>query len=197
MSPHARAEKTIDETSKSAVHPFPALANIMGIYVHKGLENHVKEQGFDRQLYWQRLCRDEIRTQNFQQSSLDRAFKMADGELQEILDSQLWLDIFKGASASEAEMDIVYRKGHELVRGSIDLFVLTGEVIKIIDYKTSQHVIGEEGEQLANEQLLQLAKALGYDKQLQAYVEGVSLIYPDKVIKPYILFTKLKKLVAL
>ncbi|MGN1063099.1 MAG: PD-(D/E)XK nuclease family protein, partial [Alphaproteobacteria bacterium] len=81
--------------------------------------------------------------------------------------------------SSLAEVPIVGVLGTQAVSGQIDRLLIKEKEIILIDYKSNRHV----------PQTLDAVPA-AYKKQLQTYKALLKNIFPDKVIKSYLLWTQ-------
>ena len=88
-------------------------------------------------------------------------------------------DFLKSCGAAEIlpEVEFLYPKGNDIIRGTIDLLLIYEDRIEIIDYKTdkSKKYIDK------------------YKKQLSIYREVIREIYPDKKITAKIFYTGLNE----
>ena len=80
-----------------------------------------------------------------------------------------------------SEVPVYYNKGDNIVNGIIDRLVVNKNEIIILDYKTHR---------LENDHGLDKL-AIQFRPQLSLYKEGVALLYPDHLIKTYVIFTSL------
>jgi ATP-dependent helicase/nuclease subunit A len=85
------------------------------------------------------------------------------------------------------ELPIQYQEGRQLIYGIIDRVVVTQECVHLIDYKT--HRITDN----ASPRLL----AEQYRQQLELYASGAARIWPERRIKPCLLFTHTCELVEI
>ncbi|MBR5129904.1 MAG: UvrD-helicase domain-containing protein [Alphaproteobacteria bacterium] len=82
-------------------------------------------------------------------------------------------------STSLAEVPIVGILNGQVVSGQIDRLVVLEKEILLVDYKSNYHVPQNENE-----------VSLTYKKQLKTYEALLKNIFPDKVIKSYLLWTQ-------
>jgi len=85
------------------------------------------------------------------------------------------------------EVPIQYLEGDHLVYGIIDRLIINNGTACVIDYKTHRWA--------DNESLPRLIAR--YREQMRLYAEGVAKLWPDKTIKPFLLFTACGELVAM
>ena len=79
---------------------------------------------------------------------------------------------------SQAEVPVMGRVGDKIISGQIDRLVVTDDKVIIVDYKTNRPAA----------QTLQDVPP-SYLKQMKAYRELISRIYPDLSVETYILWT--------
>jgi ATP-dependent helicase/nuclease subunit A len=77
------------------------------------------------------------------------------------------------------ETSIQYMNQGRLVHGIIDRLIIKDDEIVVIDYKTHRHAKPGNLEEIAT----------GYYEQLGMYCEGVRKIWPDRKLRPVLLFT--------
>ena len=77
------------------------------------------------------------------------------------------------------EVPIQYYLHDHFIHGFIDRLIVRNDEIIVIDYKTHRNV--------TQANLSMLAKP--YNEQIRSYAEGVQKIWPDKAVRPYLLFT--------
>jgi ATP-dependent helicase/nuclease subunit A len=85
------------------------------------------------------------------------------------------------------EVPIQYLDGEHLVYGIIDRLILNNGTVWVIDYKTHQWADGESLSRLSD----------SYREQMRLYADGVAKLWPDKTVKPCLLFTACGELVAM
>ena len=82
------------------------------------------------------------------------------------------------------EAPIQYRTDNMFINGVIDRLVVCDKVIYLLDYKTHRGAEAGKMNLLAEQ----------YKNQMALYKEGVSKIWPDKTVRPLLLFTASKSL---
>jgi len=85
------------------------------------------------------------------------------------------------------EVAIQYREGNDMVYGIIDRLVLNHDSACVIDYKTHQWANKASLTRLAD----------SYREQMRLYATGVQKLWPERIVKPYLLFTACGELVAM
>ncbi|MDH3985324.1 MAG: UvrD-helicase domain-containing protein, partial [Gammaproteobacteria bacterium] len=85
------------------------------------------------------------------------------------------------------EVPVQYLDADILVYGIIDRLVICGDTAFIIDYKTHTTASPETVDRLAG----------NYREQMRLYCLGVAKLWPEKQIRPYLLFTHSKQLVPM
>jgi ATP-dependent helicase/nuclease subunit A len=87
---------------------------------------------------------------------------------------------------SLAEAPFTAQLGETVLQGTIDRLVVDGHRVRIIDFKTNSQC------PKAPEDVPE-----GILRQMGAYVAALTQIYPDRVIEPYVLWTRTANLMAL
>ncbi|MDH5191115.1 MAG: UvrD-helicase domain-containing protein [Gammaproteobacteria bacterium] len=77
------------------------------------------------------------------------------------------------------EVPVCYQLNDQVVYGIIDRLVVTDAEVIIVDYKTHHYASKENAHKLA----------IPYQSQLQFYSDGVKMLWPDKSVRPQLLFT--------
>jgi ATP-dependent helicase/nuclease subunit A len=85
------------------------------------------------------------------------------------------------------EVPIQYLEGDHMVYGIIDRLIVTDGTVHVIDYKTHQRVDSESLQRLTD----------SYREQLRLYAGGARKLWPERTIKPCLLFTARGELVAM
>jgi ATP-dependent helicase/nuclease subunit A len=85
------------------------------------------------------------------------------------------------------EVPVQYLQGEQLVYGIIDRLVVNDGTVCIIDYKTHRSA--------SRETLPALVES--YREQMRLYSRAIARLWPDMKIRPYLLFTACRELVAL
>jgi ATP-dependent helicase/nuclease subunit A len=85
------------------------------------------------------------------------------------------------------EIPINYNQANYTVSGVIDRLVITQDSAWIIDYKTHQNVRADNVQEHQKQ----------FEKQLALYADGVKKLWPDKNVRPCLLFTEINTLVEL
>ena len=96
----------------------------------------------------------------------------------------LFDDAYYDAAYNEVPMH--YRQNDGVVYGVIDRLVISGDRCVVVDYKTHRGAADDP----------QRHAAL-FQEQLRLYAEGVALLWPDKKVEPYLLFTVNRRLYSL
>ena len=78
------------------------------------------------------------------------------------------------------ECPIQYINDNRLVYGIIDRLIVKPNQVIIIDYKTHQHAVNNNLEEISQE----------YQQQMRYYANGLKPLWPDKEIISYLLFTE-------
>jgi ATP-dependent exoDNAse (exonuclease V) beta subunit len=85
------------------------------------------------------------------------------------------------------EVPVQYLEGEQLVYGIIDRLIVNNGTACIIDYKTHRS---------ANTATLPALIAT-YREQMRLYARGIAKLWPDLKVRPYLLFTACRELVAM
>ena len=162
---------------KSAAREEPQVhspaARVYGIYLHKALEQQVKQAPLPERAYW-----DELAAELGEES--EQLWHKAESTLHKLLASSVWQGLWRDAMWSKAEMPIVCLDEDLLINGVIDLLICYPQQrLQIIDYKT-----GGQRDDLST-----------YQQQLSTYRKAVSKLYPDHTITTALLFTSDAELV--
>ena len=86
-----------------------------------------------------------------------------------------------------SEVPVQYMDADTLVYGIIDRLVISGETAFVVDYKTHRSASAETVAALADH----------YREQMRFYQTAVAKLWPEKQIRPYLLFTHSKQLVPM
>ncbi len=168
--------------SMSSSYPSHPYATAIGTFIHRGLEALIKGLPFDREEVWSSLSDG---SQAFAES-----LPLAAQKLDKLWQAPLLQELLGSALQCRAEWSIAFLSGPHLVRGTIDLLVQrNAEDWLVVDYKTSE-------ESLHATDLKAYAAAKRYDQQLQLYMQGVRLLYPEARVEGAILFTEPLKLLT-
>lgn len=188
ISPHSLVEKenrgvsTIKKTSS----PPARYSSDLGSFFHKLLEEAVKTKSFP--------CEDKT-------ALITRMF-FADPHASEL---KPWIDlyvsdaekclktIYEIAEGSDAkyltEVNIVNRVENRLIKGVLDLLIITEKAVYIIDHKTTGPLEAQDAKNFCIEQ--------GYHRQLGTYKDAVMKIYPQKIVISAVLLSRINTLVTL
>ena len=102
----------------------------------------------------------------------------------EVLAHPGWTELF--APGSLAEVPIAATVGGQVVAGTIDRLLITGEVIRVVDFKSARRPPeGLDGVPIA---IL---------RQMAAYVAALEVTYPGRVVQAAVLYTQVPLLVEL
>jgi ATP-dependent helicase/nuclease subunit A len=85
------------------------------------------------------------------------------------------------------EVPVQYLEGEVLVYGIIDRLVLSGNNAYVIDYKTHRSAGTDTLSELVD----------NYREQMRLYAMGIARLWPEKDVRPYLLFTACRELVAM
>ena len=80
---------------------------------------------------------------------------------------------------SKAEVPIVGVAGGQVISGQIDRLVITDDSVLLVDFKSGKHVPSREE-----------FVPISYIKQMKMYKELLKQIFPDKMIKTFLLWTE-------
>lgn len=105
-------------------------------------------------------------------------------EVLSLINSEQFAPLF--GPNSSAEVAIMGKVGTQIISGQIDRLVIAGDRVMIVDYKTNRP---------AAQSLAEVP--LSYRKQMQAYRELISQIYPQKKVETYILWTNTAKIMVI
>ena len=168
LLPHQRRRANEEPREEHAT-----AAKVYGIYLHRALEQHVKQVAPPDRSYW-----DELAAELGDDS--ERMWQKAEQTLHTLLNSAVWQGLWHDALWSKAEMPIVCLDDGLLINGVIDLLICyPQQQLKLVDYKT-----GTQRDDLS-----------AYQQQLKTYRRAVSKLYPNHSITTALLFTGDCKLV--
>ena len=85
------------------------------------------------------------------------------------------------------EVPVQYLDGDVLVYGIIDRLVLSGNKVYVVDYKTHRSAATDTLSELVD----------NYREQMRLYAMGIAKLWPEKDVRPYLLFTACRELVAM
>lgn len=105
-------------------------------------------------------------------------------EVMRLINNAEFTDIF--GSYSRAEVPIMGTVGGKIISAQVDRLVVLPDKIKIVDFKTNRPAARSVAETPPQ-----------YLNQLKTYAELVALIYPDKPIETYILWTNETRLMRI
>ncbi len=172
-----------EESSKGRSFPF---ARELGVFLHKGLECHVKQLELPALKEWLALRPPQVSLYTF-----EKLYPEVTAKLAKTLQSQAWKTLMQNAERAWAELPIAYIDQGLLVRGTIDLLLkCSNNEFLVVDYKT----IGDSDEP---QDLHTLLREKRYDQQLTLYQLGVQRLYPDHKVGTAIFFTEWDKLINL
>lgn len=86
-----------------------------------------------------------------------------------------------------SEVPVQFMDGETLVYGIIDRLVISGATAFVVDYKTHRSASSDTLAALAED----------YREQMRLYTLGVAKLWPKLQVRPYLLFTRCQKLVAM
>ncbi len=163
-----------DESKISALSPLlasnDALLYNRGRLIHKLLQFIPSAQEDSRD----KLIADFLNNQA--QDLSDEAKQQIANEVLSLISSPQFAPLF--SSQSSAEVSIMGEVDGRIINGQIDRLVVMPDKVMIIDYKTNRP---------AAQSLAEVP--LAYIKQMQAYKQLISRIYPNKTVETYILWT--------
>ena len=169
LLPHQR--RAVSETSRP--EEFSRAARMYGTYLHRALEQHVKQVSPPV-----RRAEDELSAGRGDECEHMR--HKAEQTLQTLLASPVWQALWRDVLWSRAEMPIVCLAEGRLINGVIDLLICSSrQHLKLIDYKT-----GAQPDDLS-----------AYQQQLKTYRTAVRKLYPDHEVTAALLFTSSCELV--
>lgn len=146
-----------------------------GLAIHRFLQIMTESPSFDV---------DRLIRQASAELHLDREKAPVEAWLTEaraVMGNPRYRDWFDPAcyDRSYNEVPVYYYSNERLVHGVIDRLVIKDDACVLIDYKTQRNV--------AQNQLA--AAAAPYHEQIRHYVDAARLLWPDKVVRAYLLFT--------
>ena len=157
--------------------PLDGLAAQRGTYIHRLLEILPDIPAMQRE------ASSELLLKKLDIPALEKAEWIA--QVMNILDDPRFASVF--AEGSQAEVPVTaLLPDHQIISGQIDRLVVRGDSVLIVDYKTSYQVPEHEA-QLPDY----------FRTQMQAYVNALAPIYPNKKIEAAILWTHTPKLMPL
>ena len=163
LLPHQR--RAVSEAPRP--EEFSRAARVYGTYLHRALEQHVKQVS-------PAAPRDEDELSAGRSDDRDHMWHKAEQTLQTLLASPVWQELWCDALWSKAEMPIVCLAEGRLINGVIDLLICSShQRLKLIDYKT-----GAQPDDLST-----------YRQQLKTYRTAVRKLYPDHEVTAALLFT--------
>ena len=104
--------------------------------------------------------------------------------LNQLINSSIW-EIIRPQPDSFAELPIILNHGTTIYTGRIDRVIVTSQQALIYDYKTFP---------VKNNELKKLA-AEYYESQLKYYAAAIQELFPDKMVKTFVIFTQIGKIV--
>ncbi|MGD8926823.1 MAG: PD-(D/E)XK nuclease family protein, partial [Thioalkalispiraceae bacterium] len=140
-----------------------------GILIHLMIENLTKQAN----LSFSEFCR-----RNFLNESDDKLTNYWQ-QVEQCITT--FPEFFEAEQYTQAysEVPVTYKKGDLIVNGIIDRLVIRNDEAIIIDYKSHQVQDVQQLDKLAAQ----------FRPQLSLYKDGVVMLYPDKQIKTYVIFT--------
>ena len=106
-------------------------------------------------------------------------------EAMAVLNDSRFAQVFSKASQAEVPVTAKLADG-QVLSGQIDRLIITDDAVLIVDYKTGKHVPASSA---------QLPEY--YAAQMQAYVDAIAPIYPNKQVRAAILWTAIPRLMPL
>ena len=88
---------------------------------------------------------------------------------------------------SFSEVPVQFMDAETLIYGIIDRLVISGDTAFVVDYKTHRSASSDTVTALAGD----------YREQMRIYTLGVAKLWPKLQVRPYLLFTRCQKLVAM
>ncbi len=162
LLPHQR--RAVREAAPEKISP---AARVYGIYLHKALEQQVKQAPPPTRSYWDKLA---VELGDDRESMWHKAERTR----QKLLAAPVWQNLWPDALWSKAEMPIVCLDDGLLINGVIDLLICYPQQrLQLIDYKT-----GARRDDLS-----------AYRHQLATYCRAVHKLHPDHTITAALLFT--------
>jgi len=153
-----------------------------GNFIHKALEKLCS--GYSAEQVSRLLDREYASVdENQRQAWLQQALTNFQApNLQSIFNNQSALQAY-----SELSLNYFDSETQQYVVGQADRVVVLANDVLLVDYKSPQVNNASEAKQL-----LKL-----YQHQMQAYTQGLQLMWPERRIKPYILFTQIAEMFAI
>jgi ATP-dependent helicase/nuclease subunit A len=102
-----------------------------------------------------------------------------------ILSDARYCDLFGPGSLGEAPIAATLPDGR-VVAGTVDRLCITADRIRVVDFKTGRHVPSDEA-----------GVPPAHRAQMQAYVEALKVIFPDRAVQAALLYTSGPALIAL
>ena len=109
-------------------------------------------------------------------------------EAQDVIEHPEFRRFFDAGAYQRArnEMPILYASGDQTVYGFIDRLVWHGNEILLLDYKTHRITRAEA-----------VASAARFEPQLRLYAEGVRRLWPDKIVRGFVVFTACREAIEI
>ena len=164
----------------------PKMAALVGTFIHRALEAFIKDSHFDGTLAWQRLLGSTQASKRWRDEIMR--------EVEDLTRDQWINDLRSQATKLSTELPVVYKRGSELVTGSLDLLVeRSSGSFMIVDYKTTRFAASPLSAPLTDEQLLAFCQERGYVEQLRDYAEAVRALHPGAELEACIYFTQIRR----
>ncbi|MBM4252482.1 MAG: hypothetical protein FJ146_10965 [Deltaproteobacteria bacterium] len=168
----------------------PKMAALVGTLTHRALEAYMNGSQFDSMAAWQTLL-GHVKTWA----------KWRDAILSEVaaITEDPWITALRSSTVRLAtELPVVYKRGAELVTGSLDLLAETtpGRFL-VVDYKTTRFATPGDSASLTDTVLEAFCSERGYLEQVRTYGTAVRALYPEAAeIRACIYFTQIRRPLA-
>ncbi len=155
----------------------------LGEVIHQLL--YLFSSGRVQPLRWEEELPRLFRINHIPKDRQERCRKEITRQIQRLLHSSIW-EIIKPQENSFAELPIMFNDTKTIWTGRIDRLIVTPAEVRIYDYKTFPVKRSE----------IPRLKADYYSGQLSYYTRAVQELYPEKVVKPFLIFTHIPLLVS-
>ena len=171
----------------NAIDELRGFRAVMGTFIHQGLEYHLKGEEFPPRESFIDLLDPNLKLD----PRLDLAYTTARNQLQQVLGSESFLGLMADYPIRHPELPILYMRGHDLIRGTLDLYLEQPDNHgMVLDFKTTDEIDHRD-----DAALLAFAKKKNYVTQLEVYAEGIRRIKNPTSLTCAVYFTKLNRMV--
>jgi ATP-dependent exoDNAse (exonuclease V) beta subunit len=183
-TPHAEH----DDADTSAVKKIESTKfdqRLMGIAIHKALEQLVQTKSYDAKSILSWLHFEE----NFSSDDDQDYLRHLNNTMDFVLKSKTWTHILQ-SSKLHSEKPFVYRDGSKIISGTFDLLCERGKNLWVVDFKNPALATPKTS-------LTELARELGYAGQMSMYKRAAKSLFPDKSVESFVWILPYDELVSI